>query len=224
MTIQSIDLKNLKPTQIAVGMKLVKAKRRGLLTHERRPSELVEFILENPIRVVAGPAEQFYVVDHHHLAHALLDEGFETAPVVVLGDLSKTPESKFWSAMDAKGWVHAVDGKGEKRPISAIPRKIKAMEDDPYRSLAGFVRLKGGFQKTMSPFAEFLWADYYRPLIALKHLKKNFSKAVKVALKLASSPDASKLPGYISAKKVTKSVAVQKILPRTKKRSQSSSD
>ena len=199
MTVQSVEVKLLRPTQIAVGMKLVKAKRKGLLARERRPTELVEFILENPIRVIAGPAKQFFVVDHHHLAHALLDEGFETAPVVLLGDLSKTPRGKFWAEMATHGWVHAFDGKGRKRPVSAIPRKIRDMQDDPYRSLAGFVRVRGGFTKSQTPFAEFIWADFYRSRIALKLLKKDFDKALRAAMKLSSSPDAEPLPGYVSA-------------------------
>ena len=204
MTVQSVDVKLLRPTQIAVGKRLVKAKRKGLQARERRPTELVEFILENPIRVIAGPAKQFFVVDHHHLAHALLDEGFETAPVVTLGDLSNTPRGKFWAEMAKHGWVHAFDGKGRKRPISAIPRKIRDMQDDPYRSLAGFVRLRGGFLKSETPFAEFLWADFYRSRIALKLLKKNFAKGFARARELSSSPDAAQLPGYISPQKAKK--------------------
>ena len=224
MTIQSgtlsVQLKHLRPTQISVGMKLVKAKRKGIRSRERQPAELVEFILANPIRVIAGPAKLFYVVDHHHLAHALLNEGFETAPVVVLGDLSQTPRGKFWSEMEAKGWVHAYDRKGVKRPISAIPRKIRDMEDDPYRSLAGFGRLDGYFLKAQTPFAEFLWADFYRTRIALKLLKKNFAKGLSHAKKLASSPDAATLPGYLTAKPEKKSPLAQKTVPRVKKRSQ----
>jgi hypothetical protein len=209
MTVQSVEVKLLRPTQIAVGKRLVKTKRKGLRAREHRPSELVNFILENPIRVVAGPAKQLFVVDHHHLAHALLDEGFETAPVVFLGDLSKTPRGKFWAEMKEKGWVHPFDGKGRKRPISAIPRKIKDMEDDPYRSLAGFVRLRGGFIKSETPFAEFLWADFYRSRIALKLLKKNFTKGFVEALEFSSSPDAAHLPGYISAQKSKKTAEAQ---------------
>jgi len=224
MTVQSIEVKLLRPTQIAVGKRLVKTKRKGLRAREHRPSELVNFILENPIRVVAGPAKQLFVVDHHHLAHALLDEGFETAPVVFLGDLSKTPRGKFWAEMMAKGWVHPFDGKGRRRPISAIPRKIKDMEDDPYRSLAGFVRLRGGFIKSETPFAEFLWADFYRSRIALKLLKKNFTKGFVEALEFSSSPDAAHLPGYISIQKSKKTAETQKTLPDNKKSSQSDSD
>lgn len=223
MTPQSVELKLLRPTQIAVGMQLVKSKRKGIRKLERRPAELVEFILENPIRVIAGPASLFYIVDHHHLALALLDEGFETAPVIVLGDLTETPRAQFWAEMTAKGWVHPVDGEGVQRPISAIPNKVKNMEDDAYRSLAGFVRLKGGYLKSQTPFAEFLWADFYRSRITPKQLKRNFDKQIPVAMKLAATADAAKLPGYISTVDKKSGVA-QKTEPKVKKRSQRSSD
>ena len=155
---------------------------------------------------------------------ALLEAGLLTGPVVLLADLSKMRASKFWVDMAAKGWVHAFDGKGRKRPISAVPRKIEDMEDDPYRSLAGFVRLRGGFLKSESPFAEFLWADFYRSRIALKLLKKNFGKGLVEAREFASSADAAQLPGYISAQKAKKVAEVQKTLPDNKKSSQSDSD
>ena len=61
MTVQSVAVKLLRPTHIAVGMKLVKHKRRGLRERERKPQELIDFILANPIRVVAGPDAQLYM-------------------------------------------------------------------------------------------------------------------------------------------------------------------
>ncbi len=206
MTIQSVAVKSLRPSQIAVGMKLVKAKRKGLRAQEGKPQELVNFILENPLRVVAGPAQLFFIVDHHHLAHALLDEGFKTAPMEIMADLSTLPMAEFWKQMEAKGWLHPFDGKGRRKPNRAIPRKVKDLEDDPYRSLAGFVRLGGGFEKSQTPYAEFLWADFYRTRIALKLVKKDFAKALQRARQLATSTDASALPGYmaLAVKQVTK--------------------
>ena len=42
MPLQSIAVKLLRPTQIAVGQRLVKLKRKGLRGFERQPQELVE--------------------------------------------------------------------------------------------------------------------------------------------------------------------------------------
>jgi hypothetical protein len=197
MTVQSVAVKLLRPTQIAVGMKLVKHKRKGLRERERKPQELIDFILANPIRVVAGPEAQLYVIDHHHLAHALLDEGFKTAPVVVVGDLSTLALPEFWREMEGKAWVHPFDGKGRKKPLDRIPYDVADMQDDPYRSLAGFVRLEGGFSKTDTPYMEFVWADYFRSKIVPKILKDDFEAALRMARKLAASADAKLLPGFV---------------------------
>ena len=198
MAVQSVAVKLLRPTQIAVGKRLVKMKRRGLCERERRPQELVDFILANPIRVVIGPKERAYIIDHHHLGHALLDERFKTAPVEVEADLSKLALSEFWKEMEKRLWVHPFDGRGRSRAISEIPSSLAKMEDDPYRSLAGFVRLVGGFNKTMTPYMEFQWADYFRPLIKPKSLQVNFEKSVAKAKVLAHGPEAGHLPGYIA--------------------------
>ena len=196
MAIQSIAVKALRPTQIAVGKILVKAKRKGLVERERKPQELVDYILANPIRVVSGPNETHYIVDHHHLGLALLKEKFKTAPVEVLADCSKLSITEFWATMEGKQWVHPFDGKGKKCQISDIPKKLADMEDDPYRSLAGYVRQEGGFTKTQTPYMEFTWADYYRPLISLKIIRNNFHEAVQLAMKLALDAAAAKLPGF----------------------------
>jgi hypothetical protein len=70
------------------------------------------------------------------------------------------------------------------------------MLDDPYRSLAGELRLCGGFAKDTTPFSEFLWADFLRRRIERHVIEKRFPKALSQALKLAMSEDASYLPGW----------------------------
>jgi len=195
-----IALSRLRPTQLTVGMLQVKHKRQRLRTFEKQPAELVDFILEHPVRVVLGPAEKAYVIDHHHLALALIKEDFETAPVAIEDDLSHLSMSSFWKKMQALHYVHPIDADGKRRSLTALPKSLKRLEDDPYRSLAGFVREAGGFQKVLTPFAEFIWADYYRKRIKEKLLRKDFDKALKEALKLASHKDARKLPGCLVKK------------------------
>jgi hypothetical protein len=199
MTVQSIPVKALRPTQIAVGQQLVRMKRKGLRERERKPQELVDYILANPIRVVAGPNAQVFIIDHHHLECALLKEGFKTAPVEVEDDLSKLSLVEFGKEMERRKWVYAFNGRGRACKISDIPTKLVAMEDDPCRSLAGFVRLDGGFAKTQTPYVEFQWANYFRPLFKLKVLKQDFRSCVRKAKVLASAPAAAHLPGFIAA-------------------------
>ena len=173
-----IELSSLRPTQLTVGMLQVKHKRKTLKAFEKRPGELVDFILEHPIRVVLGPSDKAYVIDHHHLALALIEEDFETAPMEIEDDFSSLALKSFWKKMQVKHFVHLIDAHGKRRKLAALPKNLKHLEDDPYRSLAGFVREAGGFLKVQTPFAEFLWADYYRVRIQRKLLHKNFQKEI----------------------------------------------
>ena len=191
-----IELTQLRPTQVTVGMLQVRHKQKRLKELVRRPSELVDFILEHPIVVVLGPAAKVYVIDHHHLALALIREKFETAPMNVEDDFSALPLGAFWKKMQAKHFVHAYDAKGQHCAISAIPLTLRKLKDDPFRSLAGFAREAGGFNKVPAPFAEFLWADYFRIHIHRHLVEHSFHKALKHALKLARLPEAAHLPGY----------------------------
>ena len=181
MAVLSVAVKALRPTQIAVGKLLVKSKCKGLSQRERKPQELVDFILANPIRVVSGPMDRHYIVDHHHLGLALLKEGFKTAPVMVLDDFSKLSMLEFWKAMEAQKWVYPVDGKGKTRTLQDIPKKLEDMQDNPYRSLSGFVREDGGFTKTQTPYVEFIWAEFFRSRINMKLLKSDFDEALRQA-------------------------------------------
>jgi hypothetical protein len=202
MTVQSIQVKLMRPTQIAVGQRLVKIKRKELRNFERRPQELVDMILAHPIRVVIGPLSEAYIIDHHHLGCALLKEGFKSAPVQMEADLSALSAKNFWAEMQKRQWVHPFDGAGRQRALADIPSSLSEMQDDPYRSLAGCVRMAGGFEKTAAPYVEFLWADYFRPLVKSKRLRADFSKAVQECIPLAQASEAAHLPGYLG-KKVT---------------------
>jgi hypothetical protein len=59
-------------------------------------------------------------------------------------------------------WIHPYDVAGKRRGFSALPSRLQDLRDDPCRSLAGEVRQAGGFAKDISPYVEFLWADYFR--------------------------------------------------------------
>ena len=76
------------------------------------------------------------------------------------------------------------------------PKRIAALVDDPYRSLAGLVRNAGGFAKDQAPFAEFLWADFFRPQVAARLIDKDPKRATREALRLARSDEARYLPGW----------------------------
>lgn len=68
--LNQIKIADLHPTQITVGMREVKAKRK--CWREEGGKKGAEF--KHMIPVVLGPKDRHYVIDHHHLARALHDE------------------------------------------------------------------------------------------------------------------------------------------------------
>jgi hypothetical protein len=99
--------------------------------------------------------------------------------------------------MKEKQWVYPYDQDGKPCAISDLPKDIRGLADDPYRSVAWQVRERGGFEKTEKPFAEFKWADFFREHLKTHPLHHDFEEAVKEAMALAQSPEARRLPGYI---------------------------
>jgi hypothetical protein len=193
-TVHPIPILDLRPTQMTVGMREVKEKRKRF--REKGGKKQSDMIGKHMIPVVRGPDKRYYVVDHHHLARALHDEGIKNILVTVIGDLTMVGRDAFWGVMDNKRWVYPYDVKGERRPFKDLPKSIEDLKDDPYRSLAGELRRAGGFAKDTTPFSEFLWADFLRRRIERKLVEEHFSKALEKALAFGRGHDAIYLPGW----------------------------
>jgi hypothetical protein len=190
----TVAVADLRPTQITVGMREVMAKRKRWRETGTKRGE--RFLGKHMIPVILGPKRRHYVIDHHHLALALHDEGVKNVAVTVLANLGKLEDDAFWVVMDNRGWMHPFDAKGRRRHYADIPKSVTAMVDDPFRSLAGELRRAGGFAKDTTPFAEFLWADFLRRRLKPKMVEHDFERAVEKALELARSMDADYLPGW----------------------------
>jgi hypothetical protein len=189
-----VPIADLRPTQITVGMREVKAKQKGWQQFDKKKK--AEFLGRHMIPVIRGPKDLLYVIDHHHLSLALHNEGVKNVLVTSVGDLRQLPEDAFWIYLDNRSWVHPYDASGRRRDFSQIPKKISGLKDDPYRSIAGEVRRMGGFAKDTTPFSEFLWADFMRRRISRSLTKSDFPKALKQAYKLAKGPETIYLPGW----------------------------
>ena len=197
--LQPIPIVTLRPTQMTVGMREVEEKRkrlRGYWQEHKSKKKQGEFLGRHMIPVVLGPDKRHYVVDHHHLALALHEEGVEDILVTVIADLAMVDRNAFWGVLDSHKWVYPYDAKGERCHFSDIPKTVADLKDDPFRSLAGELRRVGGFAKDTTPFSEFLWADFLRRKMSRKSVEDNFEKAVEKALGLAKSKDAVYLPGW----------------------------
>ena len=193
-SLNPVKIADLQPTQITVGMREVKAKRKRW--REEGPKKDAEFLGRHMIPVVLGPKDRHYVIDHHHLARALHDEGVKDVLVIVVANLSRLERDAFWFVLDNRSWMHPFDDEGRRRHYKDIPKSVADLVDDPFRSLAGELRRAGGFAKDTTPFSEFLWADFLRRRIKRKAVESDFSRALEKALQLAKSKDANYLPGW----------------------------
>ncbi len=189
-----VPIMSLRPTQMTVGMREVKEKRARWREHGKKKQ--AEMLGRHMIPVVHGPDDRHYVIDHHHLARALHDEGVKNVFVTIVGDLTMVDRDAFWGVMDNKRWVYPYDPKGERRHFRDIPKSIADLKDDPFRSLAGELRRLGGFAKDTTPFSEFLWADFLRRKLSRKAVEANFDKAIERGMAFAKTKDAIYLPGW----------------------------
>ena len=192
--LHEIKIHRLHPTQITVGLAEVIEKRNHLATlHGDR---LRDFLSTRPIPAVEGPNDKLYITDHHHLARALADENVDSGFFLVEADFSTLAMDPFWRAMDGNHWVHPYDEQGVLRTFDEIPQNVEHLKDDPYRSLAGFVRNAGGYQKTAEAYAEFQWANFFRSRVVINSRSSDYDAAIEQSILLAKSNAAQGLPGY----------------------------
>ena len=192
-------VERLRPTQITVGMREVRDKRKNLRARETKT--IGRFLGDHLIPVILGPRDRHYIIDHHHLALALLREGIKKVLTTVIADLSMLEPDQFWIVLDHHSWVHPYDEDGRRVNFARIPKRVDKLKDDPFRSLAGQLRRAGGFAKDTTPFSEFLWADFLRRRMDRRRVTQNFSAAVQQAMTLAKSQDAHYLPGWCGPSK-----------------------
>ncbi|SFR95875.1 hypothetical protein SAMN05216570_1288 [Dyella sp. OK004] len=189
----SVAPDKLRPTQMTVGKAEVADKRnlwRSLGKKKRK-----ELIDAHWFPGVIGPKGKVYIVDHHHLGLALLEEGVKSVPVMVQRDFSWLEQDVFWRTMEFNRWAHPYDEQGNRTGYDTIPVSLAKLADDPYRTLAARVRVSGGYSKDATPYAEFLWADFYRQQLKLQ-VGKVGAKTLQQALLLAHSHQAGYLPGW----------------------------
>jgi hypothetical protein len=189
-----VALSDLRPTQITIGFREVAEKRKRFAELEAEAGE--RFLGRHMLPTVLGPKARHYLIDNHHLARALQEDGVSEVLVTVVANLTALPKPSFWRFLDNRDWCHTYDENGERVGFDAIPASLAKLKDDPYRSLAGELRHAGGYAKDLTPYSEFLWADFLRGRIKAKSIAADFDAALAHALKLAKSRSAAFLPGW----------------------------
>jgi hypothetical protein len=189
-----VEILSLRPTQITVGMREVHEKREHWRKH--KDDKKSEFLGRHMMPAILGPKDRYYLVDHHHLARALHDEGEKHVLVAVVMDLRRLDTKSLWTVLDHRAWVHPYDAAGRRRDYAEIPETVEGLKDDPFRSLAGELRRAGGFAKDTTPYSEFLWADFLRARVKPSLVDNDFAASIEQALALAKSREADYLPGW----------------------------
>ena len=184
----------LRPTQMSVGLAEVAAKRSewAQLGDKQRHKQLRRQVFP----AVLGPGKRCFILDHHHLGLALIEEGIRKVWVSLQDDLSWLPAGVFWRTMEFRAWAHPFDERGLRHDCGDIPARLTQLRDDPYRTLANRVHDAGGYAKPALPFAEFLWADFLRARIGAGPARRGLPLAVRTGVRLARSSAARYLPGW----------------------------
>jgi hypothetical protein len=192
---------DMKPMQISAGMYEVQDKAKAL--RDMKSKDADEWLKEKSVPFVEDYKGRKRPVDHHHEARAAweadIDEVyahryFDDEMHAKLKGLSK---DEFYAVTRAMGLFYDRDqfGVGPHDP-NHLPEDVRGLADDPYRSVAWQVRKRGGFDKTVTPFAEFQWAQFFRSRLKTYPTKADFEKSVVEAMKLVHDPAAKDLPGY----------------------------
>lgn len=191
-----VNVSELRPTQLVVGRAEIERRREEI--SEMTKKELRKYLKKKTGEVVIGPGEEFWLIDGHHLATALLLEGKEEMLVTVKNDWHTLSQEEFFRRMlrYKKMYLYDEKGKGPLDP-SKLPKSLRSLRDDPFRSLAWRVRKAGGYENSDIPFAEFEWAHFFRAKFSLTELKRTPLKVLEEALKLARTAEAKDLPGFI---------------------------
>ena len=141
--------------------------------------------------------------------------------MTIVKDLSKRNMgyASFWKWMfkNRNAYPFCQFGEGPREALY-LPRDIRGLADDPYRSIAWFVRKAGGFENSDRNFAEFKWANFFRKKGLLdRHGINGLTIALKKAAKLAQSPEAKGLPGYDQLEKKDQAQVIKNVEKKGKK-------
>jgi hypothetical protein len=190
----SEDPARLRPTQMTVGLAEVAIKRREWAALDKK--ERREALQQQVFPAVLGLEHRYCIIDHHHLGLALIEEGVGRVWIAVQDDLSWLTPEVFWRVMEFRAWAHPFDEHGRRRDWREIPKHLGQLRDDPYRSLANRVHEAGGYAKSLMPYAEFLWADFFRAHLSARKVRTRSALVVRTGVKLAKSAAARYLPGW----------------------------
>lgn len=196
-------LEDIRPSQAAVGLFSIKDKA-GKIEKEWAQNELDEFLEEEANPAVISPEGKLHIIDGHHFHYALATANIpnerKRSYIDVIADFRSRSKKEFREYMIENKYVYLKSSTFKDICFDELPKSFTALEDNPYRSLSWIAKERDCFDKTKTPFAEFLWGQFFKDKgikLSSSLNAQELGEAVEKAMKLCSSPEASKLPGYV---------------------------
>jgi hypothetical protein len=176
--IKTLKVLDIKPTQFTLGMIEVQEKVEKIQKMSSKDRE--EYLEDRPIPCIHGPQGFYYSIDRHHLLRACWETNIKEVSVDIIADLSHLDTEDFWEVMQKARWVFLMDQFGNgPHSEKLLPKDIRGLADNPYRSLAWMVREAKGFEKENIPFIEFYWADLFRKNVSFDTSSEESIKKAK---------------------------------------------
>jgi hypothetical protein len=153
-----IGVKDLHPTQSAVGMDAVECKA-AKISGKAKAGKLEKYLLADKrwVPLVRGPGGVFYLTDHHHLSTAVWNADIKNKEKKVyaylIDDWSDLSDDTFWAVMVEKHDTWLKNPAGEDISPMQLPKSIGSLQDDPLRTLSAWVRGSCGYVKCDAPGA-----------------------------------------------------------------------
>mmetsp|Transcript_8616 Transcript_8616/g.35911 ORF Transcript_8616/g.35911 Transcript_8616/m.35911 type:complete len:284 (+) Transcript_8616:2-853(+) len=221
---------DLRPSQFAIGAFEVHENMKTLEAYSRQ--ELRAKKRRAPVPINIAPGGYLYMYNKHHTVRSMWDSKkipAEDKWVYATVDHNWSylqSLTAFYRALVNRKLVWLTDHKGvQPMDPSLLPRHVKDLQNDPFRSLAAITKVYGCWSTSAAniPFVEFIWADHFRrhlsgqfSLFAVQRADtqkwcairpyspvciydeaKLLSSLLDHALKFCDTPDALELPGAI---------------------------
>ncbi len=194
-----VSLNEIHPTQAFIGLDQIPDKVRKILKKYKKDS-LDDYLKEKWTPAILGPDQKYWIIDHHHLSFALLKADIPKEKkrlyLKIIHDWSNKNWNTFAQEMEREKFLYLKDDNFNTLNFQDIPENIESLKDNPYRSLAYFAREEGCFDKVDIPFLEFTWAEFFYLQSIRINSDRNYQRALKAALELCHSREASNLPGF----------------------------
>ncbi len=214
---EHLPIEALRPTQSACGWMEVQFKAYEIeIAHQR--GTLEEYLTMNTVPVVRAQDGSTFMLDKHHFLCALYTVRHKVNTFQTKVKVIQEMEGEVLPYLEEQALLHLYDHKGEVLCKSRLPHYIWDLQDDPMRSLAGFARKAGAFDKSFVPYSEFAWANYLRDKITPQMLEENLEQAIIKACELCVDEQAKGIAGYhgnakrLQVERLIGSLAAAKIL------------